>query len=226
MQDFSNVKLYFETSGKDNQRGTSTDYGLLAYALHILERTNPPLGAVMLDVGCGDGAIIKMILNVRPDLIIDGVDLSEALISTAKKTNPNSNFFVGNACELKGFKRKYDIIYSFSFFQYISPRNIKSYTHSLCSLLRANGKMFHLSVPDVESRVTHIADGQFKKRNIVAWFTVPLIVFLNIVRGNRYDHNGYWHSREKVRRLLRGGAASVKTYDSNIYYRFDIEIQK
>lgn len=34
-----------------------------------------PVGSRVLDVGCGDGAIDKLILKGRPDISIDGIDI-------------------------------------------------------------------------------------------------------------------------------------------------------
>lgn len=53
---------------------------------------NAPSNAVMLDVGCGSGAIPLAMADMRPDLRITGVDISEAALNVARYNREKCNF--------------------------------------------------------------------------------------------------------------------------------------
>src|SRR3989344_5484974 len=55
-------------------------------------------GDKILDVGCGNGRLIKLFENVNIDYT--GIDNSEELIKIAKNNYPNQNFLVGEILQL------------------------------------------------------------------------------------------------------------------------------
>jgi SAM-dependent methyltransferase len=64
----------------------------------------------LLDVGCGPGNISSYIKKIRPDLTIEGVDASPAMIALAKKNNPGSKFHVLDCRRLPSLERTFDAI--------------------------------------------------------------------------------------------------------------------
>ena len=73
-----NNKIYKEFieifENNESQRGLDTIYGIKQYAAYILDKIDPPKNAEILDVGCGDGFIMKEIKKYRPGLKIHGLE--------------------------------------------------------------------------------------------------------------------------------------------------------
>ena len=68
----------------------------------------------IIDIGCGDGILLRKILKLYPKTQSLGIDASENLIDIAKKKSfGNINFLVGDAMSLK-ISTKYDIILNVS----------------------------------------------------------------------------------------------------------------
>ena len=125
------VHNHFDTADASSQRGKTSEAGLMAYAAYILERIQPNEGAKLLDVGCGDGLPMAMMKRMRPDLKIDGLDISENQAALAKVNNPESEIYTGNALNVELPTRKYNIAFSFSFLQYIPEKDLLAVQHHL-----------------------------------------------------------------------------------------------
>jgi trans-aconitate methyltransferase len=135
---YESIKQHFESDSKPNQRGRTSEESLFAYAAHVLERLNPPRSAVLLDIGCGDGLPMRKMKEIRPDLNIDGLDLSSTLSDLARVNNPDSIIFTGNILEID-VNKKYDAVFSFSFLQYIPFSDIFPLTKKLASIVFEGG---------------------------------------------------------------------------------------
>lgn len=86
----------------------------------------------LLDIGCGAGNLIDLISKKRPDLKIDGVDISENMVYRARKNNNVSNIYQHNI-EEGSLKNKYDIITLMGVFPYFedSSRALKNVDRTL-----------------------------------------------------------------------------------------------
>ena len=98
---YNHVQNWFDHADEDKLRGITTEYGELTYALYILEKMDAPKNGKVLEIGCGDGLVMKKITELRPDIDFYGVDISEKLIERAKKNNPNSSFIATNVIKEK-----------------------------------------------------------------------------------------------------------------------------
>jgi cyclopropane fatty-acyl-phospholipid synthase-like methyltransferase len=58
-QNYDAIRDYFETATASQQRGKTSEAGLIAYASYLLDRIEPSPNARLLDVGCGDGLPMK-----------------------------------------------------------------------------------------------------------------------------------------------------------------------
>ena len=149
---YQEVEEYFNSASAHQQRGSTLNSGLMAYAAHLLERINPKQGAKLLDVGCGDGLPMAMMRQTRPDLTIDGIDLSGTLAREARKNNPESNIFVGNVMDQVLPKSSYDAIFTFSVIQYIKSIDWLNFQQSLVRSCCREGVIVHCSIPDIRMR--------------------------------------------------------------------------
>jgi len=94
--------IEFESFYEEHTWGTNTikkDKDMPNLKLnHILRAIEKDEGVDLLEVGCGSGRILASIRKYSKGLNLTGVDLSQAQIALAKKTNHDNkiNFFVGN----------------------------------------------------------------------------------------------------------------------------------
>jgi ubiquinone/menaquinone biosynthesis C-methylase UbiE len=83
-----------------------------------------PEGAKVLEIGCGAGTWTKLVLNERPDITIDAVDISNEMIVAAKANVNNSlrvNFIVSDWLAFST-DFQYDFLFSIRAFEYFSQK--------------------------------------------------------------------------------------------------------
>jgi trans-aconitate methyltransferase len=80
----------------------------------VLSRLHLPLGLSWLDVGCGTGATIKVILSTMDPVDVLGVDPSESFIAMANDQvrDPRARFAIGSAESLPAPDNRYDVVMS------------------------------------------------------------------------------------------------------------------
>ena len=55
-------------------RGLVSENSAIGYAAYVLDKTAPPNGATMLDLGCGDGLMMNSMLMLRLHSHINGIE--------------------------------------------------------------------------------------------------------------------------------------------------------
>ena len=133
------VHNHFETADVSSQRGKTSEGSIMAYSAYLLDRIQPNEGAKLLDVGCGDGLPMAMMNRMRPDLKIDGLEISENQAALAKVNNPESEIYTGNSLNVELPTGKYNIAFSFSFLQYIPEKNLLAVQHHLAKSIISEG---------------------------------------------------------------------------------------
>jgi demethylmenaquinone methyltransferase / 2-methoxy-6-polyprenyl-1,4-benzoquinol methylase len=58
---------------------------------------DPPSGARVLDVGCGTGSVTRWMQQRRPDVTVEGMDPSAAMLERARELDPEATYFDGDA---------------------------------------------------------------------------------------------------------------------------------
>ena len=71
----------FNAAAEGDLRGLTGEVGCLTIGDYILRRAAPPNAARSLDLGCGDGGVLKAIARLRPDLECVGVDFADGSAS-------------------------------------------------------------------------------------------------------------------------------------------------
>ena len=92
-----------------------------------------PCGRV-LDLGCGTGVLTNEIAGFADKVI--GIDLSPAMIETAKKMYPELEFIVMDACSL-GWEEYFDAVFSNAVFHFIKTQDVL--LHNIYKALTQNG---------------------------------------------------------------------------------------
>ena len=77
-----------------------------------------------IDVGCGNGWVVRLLDNHDLCESAEGIDGAEAMIEKAKKIDPSGNYSISNLPEFKP-NRKYDYLHSMEFLYYLDdPREM------------------------------------------------------------------------------------------------------
>ena len=166
-------------------------------------------------------------LMLRPDLHIDGIELSPKLTELAKINNPESEILCGNIMkmEITNIPKKYDYVFSFSFLQYIPAGDIDHLQSRIQDLLFDNGFIVHCSIPDKRFRLATTVVTQLRRRGNVGLLIAPVLHILYILyQKNRYGVGGFWHDPVGISKAL-SSSGEIKVLPSDVYYRFDI-VQK
>ena len=219
------IKNYFENSNSElDLRRNNSEIGITQYAYYIIDKVNIKPGFKYLDIGCGDGKIIKKIQEIVPNCEIDGIDISEKLVNSAKLNNEQSNFFVGDATNYK-INKQYHKIFSFSFLQYLSESEIIEMNRNLNNILLNSDEkeIIHLSVPDI--RLKNIP-AFIKLSKIRLGFLIPLLQIFKIFKISvSYGSDGsIFHNPKRIAKLS-DDIFDCKISDSDSYYRFDLKLE-
>ena len=119
----------------------------------------------ILDFGCGPGIYMELL---HKDYKVDGIDVSEAMISSAKQQLPSSFFYFGNFLHTQ-FQKKYSAIYSISVLEYIPVSKIDVFFEKCASLLVKDGIIF-IQYPNAVSK----SDLYYSDRNYINYS--PLLI--------------------------------------------------
>jgi ubiquinone/menaquinone biosynthesis C-methylase UbiE len=128
-----------------------------------------------LDIGCGMGELLSMIVRERRGVDLCGLDLSEQMIKVAKeKLGKSARLMVGDSEALPFEDNEFDLVMcTFSFHHYPNP---KASMVEMRRVLATNGKLM-------------IADG---------WMPLPLRQFVNLIMRFGNDGDVKFYSRKEL----------------------------
>lgn len=116
-----------------------------------------PHGAVVLDVGCGDGKKMKYLRD--HGLEVTGIDISEAFVAIVKREQPEVPVYVADMHDLSEIPGVYDAIFAQASLLHIPKAEVPSVLAELAKKLKRGGYL-HIAVKGIKS------DG--KEENIVS----------------------------------------------------------
>jgi len=92
----------------------------------------------ILDLGCGNGRLYKLLEKTN----YTGIDISERLISIAKKKYPRVNFKVANALNLSFKKELFDKVYSIAVLHHIPSKKLRiQFLKEIKKVLKKDGSL-------------------------------------------------------------------------------------
>lgn len=117
-------------------------------SIEILAKYLKP-GAKVLDVGCGTGVASGLLSKLGYG--ITAIDISENMISYAKKRCPNGRVIIGDFLTYK-FSEKYDAIISLAFIHLFPKKIAEKVIDKMFELLRFEGYLYIGTTKSSESR--------------------------------------------------------------------------
>lgn len=118
----------------------------------------------LLDVGCGDGRLLREAAKRFPSVDALGVDFSRTAIELAKAMNPGGDYVCTDITK-ETFPRKYDVATMVEVLEHIPPEDIPLFLEAVKSNLNPTGKLF-LTVPHENKKVTDKHYQHFSKRTL------------------------------------------------------------
>ena len=90
-----------------------------------------PSAARVLDVGCGTGSVPRFLGSRRPDLTVEGMDPSEAMLEQARELDPETAYFQGDVSAIDRPDGHYQVVTTF-----YTTRNFPDLRPALQEMLR------------------------------------------------------------------------------------------
>jgi ubiquinone/menaquinone biosynthesis C-methylase UbiE len=124
-KELSNIE--FSKDAADYDQSKRYDSLRETYPAIVTEAVSSPFAAI-LDIGCGTGALLRMIQEKRKDARLSGVDLSEKMIQVAKgKLGKKADLRVSDSEKLPFPNGAFDLVMcTYSFHHYPNPGAVLS----------------------------------------------------------------------------------------------------
>lgn len=138
----------------------------------LLARSLPSGPAALLDVGCGDGALIDAVVRRWPDVVATGLDLQPERIAEAAARVPDAAFHVGSADALPFADDAFDVVTAITLMSSLpSERMELDAAHEIARVLRPGGWLvwFDLRYDNPMNPAVHGIDVQRLARLFPGW---------------------------------------------------------
>lgn len=157
---YNTSKTVQENAGFSHTAEVENALGIVKQKLKDTLKTHVPAGGRVLDFGCGPGIYLNML---KDDYHVEGIDVSAAMIASAKQQLPDTIFYQGNFL-LTDFSHAYHAIYSISVLEYVPVSKIHEFFAKCAALLEPNGIIF-IQYPHALNK----ADLYYPDRNYITY---------------------------------------------------------
>jgi cyclopropane fatty-acyl-phospholipid synthase-like methyltransferase len=140
---------------------------------YIFKRLKIEQFNTLLDMGCGDGRLVKELTLEFPDRNIAGLDFSSRAINLAKALNPNCSFHCLDIT--KKTIAPVDIITLIEVFEHIPPDISGDFIKGIYNHLNTNG-ILYITVPHINKAVEYKHYRHFSSESIYACFNDKFII--------------------------------------------------
>ena len=130
------------------------DVNLYGETFYFFCETIKTKHAEILEIACGPGNITKYLLNKRPDFELLGTDLSENMLTLAKKNNPTAQFQMMDCRDIGSIEKKYDGIMCGFVMPYLSKDETLQLISDTSKILNKNGLFYISTIEDDYSKST------------------------------------------------------------------------
>ncbi|GAF77241.1 unnamed protein product, partial [marine sediment metagenome] len=102
----------------------------------------------LIDIGCGDGRLVKEVQDKFPNKVVEGIDYSERAINLAKAMNPRGAYYCLDIEKEKPLHGEYDIALLIEVFEHILPEKAEVFLNSVKNIISKEG-LLYITVPHV-----------------------------------------------------------------------------
>jgi len=125
-------------------------YQYAATLKYLIEETGQFEFSSFIDVGCGDGRLIKELCDIYPNKTLKGIDTSKRAIALARALNPGLDF---EAVDVNHCTGKYDVVSLIEVIEHIPTDELDSFLKSALNLL-ADGGFIILTAPSINKKLS------------------------------------------------------------------------
>ncbi|MDN4164864.1 class I SAM-dependent methyltransferase [Cytophagales bacterium LB-30] len=175
--------FHYVSQFRKNFRATVFDgYGLkyvssMEFLLNYLKKES---FHTLIDVGCGDGRLVRELSLEFPDKTISGFDYSERSINLAKGLNPGLNFKKINILE-ENLEKKVDFATLIEVFEHIPLDACNQFAKAVANLIIPGGKLIvtvpHRNLSLSDKHYQHFTSETLKKY-FEPYFDTEKLIFL------------------------------------------------
>lgn len=119
----------------------------------LLEKLNNTNFLKVLDIGCGDGRLVREVKNKFPDKTVKGIDISQSAINLARTLNPNFEFEVQDIVKESKIEEKYDVILLVEVIEHIEQNKLKQFLSKAIDYLQVGGYIF-ITTPSKNKKIS------------------------------------------------------------------------
>ena len=98
----------------------------------------------VLEFGCGNGRLIKHVINLLPEAKVFGSDVLKKCVDYCKRRLPGGNFISNDIKPPIDFiDNQFDLIYTYSVFTHLTEKNHLAWLQEFARILKPGGVMMH-----------------------------------------------------------------------------------
>lgn len=106
---------------------------------HLIRQQLPPAPAKILEVGCGDGALLRVLLDLGYDAC--GCELSPELVARAANSGLGEKVFCSSGTELPVADDSYDAVISSDVLEHVPPEFRRKFLGEMVRVARPQGRV-------------------------------------------------------------------------------------
>lgn len=140
---------------------------------YIIEQLKHEKFNSLIDIGCGDGRLVRELSIEFPNQNVFGIDYSSRAINLARIMNENCKYFQSDIiCEVV---EKADVITLIEVFEHIHPKVAKSFVNGIYNHLNDNGVLY-ITIPHENKLVEYKHYRHFNSRTIIECFNEKFFI--------------------------------------------------
>lgn len=136
------IEATFDQWARDG-KDLSMEKGHKSVVREVFRDMELPLNATILDVGCGNGYIVRALANRLPDATVMGIDISDSMLTRAKAATPdtlyNAVYYRGTIHDEALTEERFDLIFGMESLYYLTP--VKDALKRLVEILNFEGQL-------------------------------------------------------------------------------------